>query len=216
MCLVNYIYKVSVIQTSVQLQSSSKLVTKVTWVSQLDTGLPNQQTPVCQARHASSALTLNTGIPQGCVLSPFLHSFFASNCTAVHASNTAVKFADHTTVMASSTTTEEVQQLAKWCINSNLALNTKTIVDSLWSSGRKVAHISPSNGTEVECVATFKFLGIHISEDLPWTLDNSTLVKKAHQCLLFLRQKKSHLPPQILVNFYRCTIESILSNCILM
>src|SRR4029434_10602553 len=28
------------------------------------------------------------------------------------------------------------------------------------------------------------------------------------------RLKKAHLSPQILVNFYRCTIESILTNCI--
>src|SRR4029434_1515864 len=64
-------------------------------------------------------------------------------------------------------------------------------------------------------VASFKFLGVHISEDLSWTLNTSTLVKKAHQRLFFLRRwKKANLSPQILVNFYRCTIESILTNCI--
>src|SRR4029434_2454422 len=46
------------------------------------------------------------------------------------------------------------------------------------------------------------------------TLNTSTLIKKAHQRLFFLRRlKKAHLSP--LVNFYRCTIESILTNCIL-
>src|SRR4029434_9997347 len=43
----------------------------------------------------------------------------------------------------------------------------------------------------------------------------STIVKKAHQRLFFLRRlKKANLSPQILVNSYRCTIESILTNCI--
>ena len=72
------------------------------------------------------------------------------------------------------------------------------------------------NGTEVERVASFKFLGVHISEDLSWTLNTLTLVKKAHQRHLFFlrRLKKAHLSPQILVNFYLCTIESILTNCI--
>ena len=67
----------------------------------------------------------------------------------------------------------------------------------------------------MERVASFKFLGVHISEDLSWTLNTSTLIKKAHQRLFFLRRlKKANLSPQILVNFYRCTIESILTNCI--
>lgn len=67
----------------------------------------------------------------------------------------------------------------------------------------------------MERVTSFKFLGIHISQDLSWTTNCSSLVKKAHQRLFFLRTlKKNHLSSDILVNFYRCTIESILTNCI--
>ncbi|KAK3521917.1 hypothetical protein QTP70_020034, partial [Hemibagrus guttatus] len=67
----------------------------------------------------------------------------------------------------------------------------------------------------VERVTSFNFLGTHISEDLSWTTNTSSLVKKAHQCLFFLNTlKKNHLSSTILVNFYRCTIESILTNCI--
>src|SRR4029434_9697598 len=88
---------------------------------------------------------------------------------------------------------------------------------SLWTSGRKLAHTSPSisTGRRWSVSPSFKFLGVHISEDLSWTLKTSSLVKKAHQRLFFLRRlKKAHLSPQILENFYRCTIESILTNCI--
>ncbi|KAI4885335.1 hypothetical protein NFI96_001849 [Prochilodus magdalenae] len=61
----------------------------------------------------------------------------------------------------------------------------------------------------------YVFLGVHISEDLTWSLNSSTMVKKAQQRLYFLRSlKKAHLCPRILVDFYRCTIESILTNCI--
>ncbi|KAK1794359.1 hypothetical protein P4O66_011237, partial [Electrophorus voltai] len=71
------------------------------------------------------------------------------------------------------------------------------------------------NGTEVERVSSFKFLGVHISEDLSWTLNTSHLVKKVYQHLYFLRRlRKDHLSPQILANFYRCTIESVLTNCV--
>ncbi len=67
----------------------------------------------------------------------------------------------------------------------------------------------------VERVSSFKFLGTHILEDLTWTTNTSSLVKKAHQRLFFLRTlKKNHLSPAIVVNFYRCAIESILTNCV--
>ncbi|KAI4882866.1 hypothetical protein NFI96_000892 [Prochilodus magdalenae] len=69
------------------------------------------------------------------------------------------------------------------------------------------------SGAAVEQVTSFKFLGTHISCDLTWSLNSSVLVKKAQQHLYFLRSlKKVHLSPRILVNFYRCTIESILTN----
>ncbi|XDV19455.1 hypothetical protein PO909_024925 [Leuciscus waleckii] len=63
-------------------------------------------------------------------------------------------------------------------------------------------------------VSSFKFLGTHISADMSWTPNTSCLVKKAHQRLFFLTTlRKNQLSSTILVNFYRCAIESILTNC---
>ena len=44
-------------------------------------------------------LILNTGAPQGCMLSPLLYSLFTHDCGATHASNSIIKFADDTTVV---------------------------------------------------------------------------------------------------------------------
>ena len=43
---------------------------------------------------------LNTGFPQGGMLSPLLHALFTHDCGATHDSNTIIKFADDTTVVA--------------------------------------------------------------------------------------------------------------------
>ncbi|KAI4903872.1 hypothetical protein NFI96_022133, partial [Prochilodus magdalenae] len=172
----------------------------------------------------SSTITLNTGVPQGCVLSPLLYSLFTYDCVPVYGSNSIIKFADDTTVIVlirgddETAYRDEVQHLAAWCDDNNLVLNTQktkeVIVD--FRKSRNQAHTPIHiSGAEVECVSNFKFLGIHISEDLTWSLKSSTMVKKAQQRLYFLRSlKKAHLCPRILVDFYRCTIESILTNCI--
>ncbi|KAK3565638.1 hypothetical protein QTP86_012958 [Hemibagrus guttatus] len=71
------------------------------------------------------------------------------------------------------------------------------------------------NGSNVEIVKSTKFLAIHLAEDLTWSLNTSSITKKAQQHLYFLRRlRKAHLPPLILTTFYRGTIESILSSCI--
>jgi len=44
----------------------------------------------------SSVLTLSTGAPQGCILSPLLYALYTHDCVATHSSNTILKFADDT------------------------------------------------------------------------------------------------------------------------
>ena len=69
----------------------------------------------------SNPLILNTGAPQGCVLSPLLYSLFTHDCVTMHTSNSIIKFADDTTVVGLITNNdetayrEEVRALGVWC-----------------------------------------------------------------------------------------------------
>lgn len=60
----------------------------------------------------------------------------------------------------------------------------------------------------VERVSSTKFLGMHITEDLTWTSNTTSLSKKAQQRLHI----QHHLPPPILTTFYRGIIESVLKS----
>jgi hypothetical protein len=66
----------------------------------------------------------------------------------------------------------------------------------------------------VKKVESSKFLGVDITDKLKWSTHTDSVVKKAQQRLFNLRRlKKFGLTPKTLTNFYRCTIESILSSC---
>eukprot|EP00061_Rhincodon_typus_P011052 g35792.t1 len=71
------------------------------------------------------------------------------------------------------------------------------------------------NGAEVEMVQSVRFLGVMIANNLSWSIHVDTTVKKAQQHLYFLRRlRKFGMSTKTLINFYRCTTESILSGCI--
>ena len=61
------------------------------WVPDFLAGRPQV---VKVGNNTSTSLILNTGAPQGCILSPLLYSLFTHDCVAKHASNSIIKFAD--------------------------------------------------------------------------------------------------------------------------
>ncbi|KAF7706213.1 gastrula zinc finger protein XlCGF28.1-like [Silurus meridionalis] len=100
-----------------------------------------------------------------------------------------------------------IEKLNLLCLNTSLC---NWILEFL--TGRHPLNI---NGSSVEIDRSTKFLSVHLADNLTWSLNTSSITKKAHQHLYFLRKlRKAHLPPHILTTFYRGTIESILSSCI--
>ncbi|KAK3560212.1 hypothetical protein QTP86_000769 [Hemibagrus guttatus] len=190
------------------------------WILDFLTGRPQS---VWIGNSISSTTTLSTGAPQGCVLSPLLFTLLTHNCAAMHSSNHIIKFTDDTTVVGliskndESAYREEVQWLTAGCRANNLSLNIDKTKEMVVDFRRAQSDHSPLNidRSSVEIVKSTKFLGVHLAENFTWTLNTSSITKKAQQRLYFLRRlRKAHLPPPILPVFYRGTIESVLSSCI--
>ncbi|KAK3562354.1 hypothetical protein QTP86_033441 [Hemibagrus guttatus] len=148
----------------------------------MDPGLPNWET-------------------SGCVLSP-LFTLLTHDCAAVHSSNHIIKFADDTTVVGliskndESAYREEVQQLTAWCKDNNLSLNVDKTEEMVVDFRRAQSGNSPLfiDRSSVEIIKSTKFLGVHLAENFTWSLNTSSISKKAQQCLYFLRRlRKAHL-----------------------
>ncbi len=145
------------------------------------------------------------------------HSCTPCTHTTVQQHSANVILADDTTVIGLITDNdetayrEEVSTLTKWCQENHLSLNidkTKELVVDYRRQSREHTPITIDK-TPVERVSSFKFLCVHITEDLTWSAHTDAVLKKAHQCLFFLRRlRKFGTSPSILRSFY------ILTGCI--
>ena len=149
-----------------------------------------------------------------------LYYLFTHDCLSCHVRTKILKFADDATVIGLITNSDEyeyrdqVKKLISWCNDNNLELNVNKTKEMIVDFRRKKSS-PPSplviDGRTVEIVQHFKFLGSTISSNLKWELNVVSIVKKTQQRLYFLRRLRSFgLTTQVMLNFYRAVIESVL------
>ncbi|KAK3516298.1 hypothetical protein QTP70_009420 [Hemibagrus guttatus] len=121
-------------------------------------------------RHFSASLTLSTGAPQGCVLSPLLYSLYTYDCVATTNSTTIIKFADDTVVVglisdnSETAYLEEIRNLENWCHRNNLLLNvskTKELMVDFSTRQERNYQTPVISESPVERVDSFRYLSSH-------------------------------------------------------
>ncbi|TWW64347.1 hypothetical protein D4764_03G0013550 [Takifugu flavidus] len=177
-------------------------VTKTSPSPWITHSLTDRRQYVRLGKTVSDSVTINTGSPQGCVLSPLLFSLYTNCCTSSHQSVKLIKFADDTTLIGLISNGDETAYRREES-HSPFALPPPpppppALMDS-----------------PITIVDSFRFLGTTITRDLKWEPTISSLIKKAQQRMFFLRQlRKLKLPPRMLAQFYMAIIESILTSSI--
>ncbi|KAK3508745.1 hypothetical protein QTP70_004223 [Hemibagrus guttatus] len=154
----------------------------------------------------------NTIIPQHLIEKLSLLGLNTSLCNRIldfltgrphNSSNHIIKFVDHMTMLGlinkndESVYREEVQQLTAWCNANNLSLNVDKTKEMVVDFRRAQSGQSPLfiDGSSVEIVKNTKFLGVHLAENSTWSLNTSSISKKAQKRLYFLRRlRKASLP----------------------
>ena len=181
----------------------------VAWITNYLTGRPQY---VRLQNIVSDTFVSSTGAPQGTVLSPFLFTLCTSDFSFCSQPCHLQKFSDDSAIVGCISGGQEaeyrgvVERFVEWCGLNYLQLTKtkKLVVD--FRRQRTRPNPFSINGTEVDIVDEYKYLGVHIDNKLDWTKNTEAVFKKGQY---FLRRLRSYnVCRTMLQMFYHSVVSS--------
>lgn len=105
-----------------------------------------------------------------------------------------------------------VREFCEWSERNGLFLNSAKTKELILDFRRTKPPTQPINirGEDIEVVGVYKYLGVHIDDNLDWTLNTDALLKKGRYRLFFLRGRSFDVCREMLVTFYQSVMSSVL------
>ena len=170
----------------------------------------------------SNCTTINTGAPQGCVLSASLFTIYESDNGTDNEKCIIIKYADDTVILGllgerdnhlENFYTYEIDRFNHWCKDNFLDLNVKKTKEMIIDFRINKPTLEPIkiNDVAVDVVKSYKYLGSIVDNELNGNENIEKVYKKANQRMYFVRKlKKCDIDKTIMSMFYKSVVESVI------
>jgi len=193
-----------------------------------DSYLTNRKQYVDFEDTESDMLDITTGVPQGSILGPLLFIIYINDMANVSKLFHSIIYADDTTLssVTSSFNTNmtverniniELAKISEWLKVNKLSLNVKKTKFMIFHTPQKqiTSFSLKIDGTEIDRVSEFNFLGLIINENLNWKLHTEKIANGISKTIGVLNRLKHLLPLNIKITLYNSLILSHINYCIL-
>ena len=173
----------------------------------------------CQSDYSE----IYTGVPQGSILGPLFFSIYINDLINVSNRLNVLMYADDTTMYFNLEEFEylnrerdintELKKVNTWLKLNKLSLNAqKTKLMIFHRKQKQVDEINVQiNGTQIERVESFNFLGIMLDENLTWKSHIEMVAKKISKVTGILYRLKNIFPENVLFVLYNSLIVSYIN-----
>jgi hypothetical protein len=176
----------------------------------------------------SQVLDITTGVPQGSILGPLLFIIYINDMANVSDIFHSVIYADDTTLTsvlssfetnktAETNINNELAKISTWLKVNKLSLNIKKTKYMIFHTTQKqITQLSLKiDGTDINRVKEFNFLGLIINENLNWKTHSEKVSNSISKTIGILNRLKHFLPLNIKTTLYNSLILSHINYCLL-
>ena len=189
----------------------------------LDNYLSHRSQRVVMNGHSSSWLPVRSGVPQGSILGPLLFLVYIDNLSQISLSTGSqlLMYADDillykpiSSLREMEDLQDDVSQICDWISRNHLTLNAAKTKYMIVSRRKRPTCPYPPlvlDGTAIEMVSHFKYLGVWISDDLTWGKHIESVCCKARRLLGYMyRTFSPYCEPSVLLSLYKSQVLPIL------
>ena len=186
--------------------------------------LSNRKQYIQHGDMKSILLDILCGVPQGSVLGPLLFIIYLNDLTKCTTCSTSL-YADDAAFLASADNVDDLELrlnrestlILEWMNTNKLTLNyakTKSMLFSRKRGNQTTIRIA-INSNQIECVSTFKYLGVIIDQKLSWDAHVKYLKSKLSQANGAIFKLRKFVSRKTLVSIYNSLVGSHLNYGIL-